>query len=114
MVTPRMEKGYELLDTDDQTQRTAIIVPLNLTGKRMKATMQLIVEAPGEDVDLAKHMIYTAPQPTFDSPYWIRPSIYVVAEDKLITFDRFLTLDGFLSCIALFDEDDVVLRWENW
>lgn len=113
MRTPKeiKEAGYLIFDTNEAIDTTGIMLPLNMGNEPIRGTLQMIVDDAGEDLDIAKDLVYTSPELTPASPYRVKPSVYVSSEDRLVTFDRCIGMDGVLAIIGLFDDEDVKLEW---
>ncbi len=109
-VTPNcITNDLIVLDTNDQGW-TAMMVPVNISGRKIHGKLQIRVDSLSDLSDLKK-ILHDQPQATCRGMYSIEVSIYVADEDTLATFDRTWGLDVVPSVLRVTGSGDVKIEW---
>ena len=113
MKTPQelADQGYLLLDTNESTNMTGIIIPINLKDDPMTGMVRILCDT-REDLDLIKIMLEDVPQATPGGSYQLRIEVYESSEDILHHIRGSWAIEALLAIVGLMDQEDVEVEWD--
>ena len=111
-ATPKEIRNNLIVYDTNQDGMTALLIPMTISGKPLRAKLQVRVETLSDLSDLKK-ILHDQPQATYRGVYQIEVVVYVSNEDTLASFPQRWGLDVIPAIMQLVEVGDVGIVWEN-